>query len=102
MGSRQWVKTEKDLFPKVSREKQGTVSRVVSRERNIDFINHMHRVDGVCIKALWSGCIMKMFVVCQSRFTGYSCPVWSNTFGRFAAQSDENITDYAFHCLHYQ
>ena len=28
-------KTEKDLFPKISREKQGTVSREVSRERNV-------------------------------------------------------------------
>ena len=28
-------KTEKDLFPKVSREKRGTVSREVSRERQM-------------------------------------------------------------------
>ena len=28
-------KTEKDFFPKVSREKQGTVSREVSRERSV-------------------------------------------------------------------
>ena len=28
-------KTEKDLFPKVSREKQGTVNREVSRERRV-------------------------------------------------------------------
>ena len=28
-------KTEKDLFPKVSREKRGTVSREVSRERSV-------------------------------------------------------------------
>ena len=28
-------KTEKDLLPKVSREKQGTVSREVSIERNV-------------------------------------------------------------------
>ena len=28
-------KTEKDLFPKVSREKRGTVSNEVSRERSV-------------------------------------------------------------------
>ena len=28
-------RTEKDLFPKVSREKRGTVSREVSRKRSI-------------------------------------------------------------------
>ena len=28
-------KTEKDLFPKVSREKRGTVSRKESRERSV-------------------------------------------------------------------
>ena len=34
MSSRQWVQKQKDLFPKVSREKRGTVSREVSRERS--------------------------------------------------------------------
>ena len=29
------LKTEKDLFPKVSREKRGTVSNEVSRERSV-------------------------------------------------------------------
>ena len=33
---RQWVhKKEKDLFPQASREKRGTVSREVSRERTV-------------------------------------------------------------------
>ena len=32
-SARQWVQKQKDLFLKVSREKRGTVSREVSRER---------------------------------------------------------------------
>ena len=34
-SSRQWSKTVKDLFPKVSKEKRGTVSREVYRERSV-------------------------------------------------------------------
>ena len=35
MSSRQWVQKQKDLLPKVSREKRGTVSNEVSREHSV-------------------------------------------------------------------
>ena len=45
VSSRQWgPKTEKDLLPKVSREKRGTVSNEVSRERSISGTDLLRQV----------------------------------------------------------